>query len=117
MRTSIIRAYALGIITGSFLTAAAITFATPVKADGYLDDDELVYVELYGADAVCPTISTYRSLAGVMGVAEGIVADGFSPDSAVDIINASVQTYCPQHWPLLVAIGRAARAQNQGSAA
>lgn len=87
-----------------------IVFASSAKADGYLDDDEQVYVEMYGELAVCPTITEYRSLAGVMGIAEAIVEQGFSPDSAVDVINASVQAFCPQHWSLLQAIGKASRA-------
>ena len=88
---------------------AALHFASPARADGYLDDDEMVYVEMYG-DAVCSTIDDYRSLAGVTGIAEVIVEDGFTPDSAVDVINASVQGYCPEHWSLLQAIGKASRA-------
>lgn len=94
---------------GSALFGAAFYFASPAKADGMLDEDEQVFVELYGADAVCPTLTEYRSLSGVMGISDAIVDEGFSRDSSVDIINASVQAYCPQHWPLLVAIGRAAR--------
>ena len=51
-----------------------------------------------------------------MGVTAGIVKDGFSEDDAVDIINASVDTYCPRNWPLLQAIGRAARAETGATA-
>ena len=45
-------------------------------------------------------------------LATAMTEEGFTPDGAVDILNASVEVYCPQHWPLLVAIGKAARAQN-----
>ena len=113
MRSSIIKAFALGIITGSFVTAGGILLATPAKADGYLNEDEQVWVELYGEQALCATLTEYRSLAGVKGVFDVLTTDeGFTPDSAVDVINASVQAYCPQHWPLLQAVGRAARAAN-----
>ena len=37
MRTSIVRAYALGIVTGAFLTAGIVFAAAPAKADGTLD--------------------------------------------------------------------------------
>ena len=108
MRNSILKAFSAGLVVGTICVATAAV----ARADGFLDEDEQVFVELYGADAVCPTITEYRSLAGVMGVAEVIVDRGFAPDAAVDIINASVQAYCPQHWPLLQAVGKAARAAN-----
>lgn len=116
MRSQVVRAFSLGIITGSFLTAGIILTTTTAKADGYLDMDEQVYVELYGEQAICPTITEFHSYNGVLGVADAIESDGFAPDSVVDIINASVQAYCPENWPLLQAIGRAARAQ-QGTTA
>jgi len=111
MRTNIIRAYALGIITGSFLTAGLTFGLAPAKADGHLDNSEADYVLMYGEGAICPVIDEYHSLAGVTGVARGIAKDGFTLDSAVDIINAAVDQYCPRNWPLLVAIGKAARGE------
>jgi hypothetical protein len=101
-------AVALLMATSAFF-GAALYFSSPAKADGYLDDDEMVYAEMYGP-AVCSTLDDYRSMAGVMGIAEAIVEDGFAPDGAVDVINASVQAYCPEHWSLLQAIGKASRA-------
>lgn len=108
MRPGHIKAYSLGIITGAFLTAGLLA-AVPAKADGFLDEDEQAFVEDYHW-AVCHTIDEYHSTQGVLGVAEAITDEGFAPDSAVDIINASVQAYCPRNWALLQAIGRAARA-------
>ena len=102
------KSFAAGLIVGTICVATAAV----ARADGYLNEDEQVFVELYGEDAVCATLTEYRSMAGVMGIAEVIVEEGFTPDGAVDILNASVQAYCPQHWPLLQAIGKAARAQN-----
>jgi len=111
MKTSIIRAYALGIITGSFLTAGLAFGLAPAKADGTLDADEAQYVLMYGKGAICPVIDQYHSFAGVMGVAEAITKDGFTADAAVDIINSAVATYCPRNWGLLVAIGKSARGE------
>lgn len=108
MRTAIVKAYALGIITGGFLTAGIVFAAAPAKADGVIDSSEADYVLTYGS-TVCSVIDKYHSVGGVMGVAEAISDDGFAPDSAVDVINASVDTFCPRNWPLLVAIGKAAR--------
>ena len=108
MRNALIKAFSAGLIVGSVCVATAAV----ARADGFLDEDEQVFVELYGEPAVCATLTEYRSLSGVMGVTEAIIDEGFPPDGAVDILNASVQAFCPQHWPLLQAIGRAARAQN-----
>lgn len=94
----------------SALLGAALYLSAPAKADGVLSDTELVYVDLY-SDAVCQTIDEYHSASGVIGVAQAIAEDGFADDDAIDIINASVHTYCPRNWPLIVAIGKVARGQ------
>jgi hypothetical protein len=95
----------------SALLGAAVYLSAPAHADGFLDDDEAAYVDLFGRRAVCPTLDEYHSGGGVLGVAEAITRDGFTPDNAIDIVNASVWLYCPRNWPLLVAVGNAARSQ------
>ena len=95
----------------SALFGAALYFSTPARADGYLSETEQVYVELYGDAAVCTTIDAFHSASGVLGIAEAITEDGFSASDAIDIINASVSTYCPRNWPLIVAIGKVARGE------
>lgn len=96
----------------SALLGAAFYFASPAKADDVLDDAETTYVTRYGAGAICPVIRRHASPAGVMGVISGIVNHtGWDEGSAVDVINASVWLYCPDQWPLLVAIGKAARGE------
>jgi hypothetical protein len=97
------------LMAGSALLGAAVYFASPAKADGTLDSGEAAFVAKYGSSAVCATLDDYPSPAGVVGVAEGVVWAGWDADSAVDIVNASVATYCPRYWPLLQAVGRAAR--------
>jgi hypothetical protein len=108
-----IRAYALGIITGAFLTAGTMMLAAPAKADGHLSTDEQVYVEVYGG-AICSVLSDarYHTFAGVVGVTEAVAHDGFTLDNAVDIVNAAVENTCPANWGLLQAVGKAARAAN-----
>lgn len=96
---------------GAVLAGAGLGWATDARADGVISDTEFAYIQTYGAGAVCKTISTFPNEGGVMGVAAGIVDDGFNPDAAVDIINASVSAYCPQHWPLLQAIGAESRGE------
>ena len=96
----------------AFLVFAATFDATAIaRADGNISNTEYAYIVAYGAGAVCPTIAEFPSAAGVMGVMQGIVGDGFTPDSAVDIINGSVAEYCPQYWSLLQKIGAAARGE------
>lgn len=95
----------------SALFGAALYFSTPARADGFLSPDEEVFVSLYGEGAVCRTITEYRT-PGVLGALEVIIGEGFSPDDAVDIVNSSVESFCPEHWALLQAIGKAARDAN-----
>lgn len=94
--------------------AGAVLGTGIARADGELDPVEVAYVKAYGASAVCPTIDAYPSEAGVTGVWQAIVEDGFYPDAAVDIINASVAVYCPRHWGLLEYIGAKARGEIAG---
>lgn len=103
------RAAIAWLLSASALLGAALYFASPARADGYLSTDEQVYVEMHGG-AVCTTLAEYPSYGGVLGIAEAISEDGFAPDDAVDVINESVLNYCDQYWPLLQAIGKAARA-------
>lgn len=98
------------VLLGVSLIAAGLT-APEVKADGILSATEAAYVLAYGEVAVCATLDDYPSTAGVLGVADGIMDDGFTADNAIDIINASVMEYCPRHWPMLVQIGKEARRQ------
>jgi hypothetical protein len=110
MRPRVLRRRLILAGLGGMLAAAIITTGV-AKADGVLSDTEAAYVMAYGAGAVCPTIAEYPSMAGVMGVAQGIMADGFTADSAVDIINASVAAYCDRYRPLLQALGAEARGE------
>jgi len=94
----------------SALIGAAVYYSAPAAADGYLDSDEERYVYRWGRD-ICNYIAGEPTLGGLMDVSEIIVGDGYRPDDAVDIMNASVVTECPQYWPLLVAVGRVARGE------
>lgn len=72
------------------------------RADPGIDTDaEYNYVIEYGASAVCPMIAANPDLNGVVTVWKNIVRDGFTVQSAGDIIDSSVWNYCPQYWPLL----------------
>ena len=78
-------------------------------ADGQLNSVEIAYVNTYG-ETICQVLDQYPNEEGVRKLGEAIMdGDGFAPDSAADIVNASVLAFCPRNWSLLVAIGTAAR--------
>ena len=98
MRTSIVRAYALGIISGSFLTAATLTFTFPVKAD--VDRVVVAYAAQY-AGAVCTTLDEYPTIDGVYGIGLSIMEDGLTAYQAGQVIGLSVLEVCPRHIALM----------------
>jgi hypothetical protein len=98
-----------------WLAAAGIATIPTARADGHLSDTEKAYVLTYH-NAVCKTLTKYPSEPGVAGVLAGVMGDGFAPGDAADIVNASVAVYCPQWWPLLQAVGDAARASDDSNA-
>lgn len=114
VRPRVLRRLLISAAAGAVLAGTGIGYATDARADGVISDAEYAYIQMYGAGAVCTTISEYPTESGVMGVMAGIHDDGFTYDNAVDIINASVSTYCPRHWGLLQAIGAKARGERSG---
>jgi hypothetical protein len=99
------------LFTAAVIIGGSVGFAARANADGFIDEAEASYINRWGPTAICPVIDQFPSTAGVLGVAEGIVEDGFSADGAVDIINTAVWEYCPRHWALLERIGAEARGE------
>lgn len=99
MRTSIVKAYAVGCMTGSFLTAGIIMLAAPAKAD--TDPVAYAYAAQYGS-AVCQTLDEYPSEAGILGVGEAIIEDGLTSFQAGEVVYHSVSEICPQHLGLVL---------------
>lgn len=98
-------------------TAVQLLNMPAAHADGQLNSVEIAYVNTYGP-TICQVLDEYPSIEGVHGIGDVIInEDGFTPDSAADIVNASVLAFCPSHWGLLVAIGTAARQQQGGRVA
>jgi len=100
MRTSVVRAYALGIVTGSFLTAGTLALALPVKAD--IDRVVIAYASQFG-DAVCTTLDEYPSFDGLLGIGQAIIEDGLNAYQAGQVIALSVVEICPRHLALVQA--------------
>lgn len=91
------------------MVVAATATAAVARADGMLSSAEVEYVAAHGQFVVCQTLDGYASPATVVIAMQAVMADGLAPDDAVDVVNASVLTYCPDHWPLLQRAGAMAR--------
>lgn len=96
IRPGTLRAYAFGVITGSFMTAAGILAATPAKAD--VTD---ATIDRY-AQAVCNTFDEgYADFNGILGIAKVLTERGYTSHEAGEIIVGSVVADCPKYLPLL----------------
>ena len=58
------------------------------------------YAAAYG-DAVCSTLDSYPTLAGVSGIGQAIRDDGLTLFQAGQVIEISVHEICPRHLGLL----------------
>lgn len=93
---------------------AGVMFAPAAQADGYLSPDEEQF-----ADGTWAATCRYLSDAGVNNASMTVLVGNmmeYAPIStggdAADIINYTVSTYCPRHWPALVAFGEGYRASH-----
>lgn len=95
-RPGTLRAYALGVFTGSLVTATMTMCAAPAKAQPSSSEVD------YYASAVCATLDNgYATLDGVLGIGVAIMEDGYTARDAGAIIAGSVIGTCPQYIPLL----------------
>lgn len=98
MRSQVLKGFALGMITGSFLTAGIVLAATPAKADP--DGASIAYAAAYG-EAVCSTLDEYPTVDGVYGVGKAIIKDGLTAAHAGMVVALSVREICPRHIDLI----------------
>ena len=97
--------------------AGCIAAATgPARADGVLNVTETRYVAEHGDWVVCTPIAAAPTPATVIAVVGAVMGDGFTADSAVDIVNGSVLAHCPSRWPLLQRVGALARGEKTAAA-
>ena len=96
MRSAVVRGFALGVITGSFLTAG-LAVAVPAKAD---DAVAYAYASRY-AGAICLTLDEFPSAEGILGIGSEIVKDGLTSFEAGQAIFYAVDDVCPRHMGLL----------------
>ena len=95
MRNYVIRAYTLGVITGSMVTAALTMFAAPAKAD--ISDSTVASYAI----PVCATLDRFPTFNGVIGIAAAIAEDGYTYSDAGEIIVGAALNVCPEFVPLL----------------
>jgi hypothetical protein len=95
MRPGTLRAYALGVLTGSVMTSALFVWTASAKAD--VTDDE---AELYSS-AVCSTLADYPTTDGVLNIGLALKNEGFSDYEAGQIIGSAVINECPRFIPLM----------------
>ncbi|MCT7364027.1 hypothetical protein [Mycolicibacterium llatzerense] len=105
---------AIAALTGTLMIPVVGFFNIPAAHADSLTAKEYSFVTEYGQSVICPTVAKYHSINGVVGVAKGVMDQGFSAAEAVEITNASVATYCPEHWKLLQDTGAYFRAQDRG---
>lgn len=91
------------------MVAAATVTTAVARADGALSATEAEYVATHGQFLVCQALDGYASPATVVVAVQAVMGDGLTPGNAVDVVNASVLAYCPDHWPLLQRAGAIAR--------
>ena len=99
MRSPAVKAFSLGVITGSFLTAGLIHLAAPARADH--DPVVIAYTTTFG-EAVCLTLDDYPSKGGVLGVGQAIIEDGLTAFQAGQVIYFAVDELCPRHLDLVL---------------
>lgn len=98
MRNRTIKAFSIGIITGSFLTAGLIHLAAPAKAD--TDSAVTAFAAVYG-DIICDTLDTYPSFGGIIGIGEAISTEGLTHYQAGQVIYLAALNSCPRHLDLM----------------
>ena len=96
LRKTTVRAFALGLVCGAFLTAGIVA-ATPAKAD----PTTLAYTAVMG-EIVCSTLSEFPAFSGVTGIGQAIAEDGLTLDQAGEVMWMSVANLCPEHTSLLM---------------
>jgi hypothetical protein len=98
MRSPVVKAFALGMVAGSFLTASMLVLAFPVKAEP--DSATVAYAATYG-EAVCMTLDDHPTFNGIIGIGNAIVEDGLTGYQAGGVIGLSVMEFCPRHLELM----------------
>ena len=85
-----------GLIGGGLMSLAI------ARAD--TDNAANAYAAVYGS-AVCSTLDSYPSFAGIIGIIQAIEKDGLSAYQAGEVVGISVSEICPRHMGLIARFG------------
>jgi len=108
VRRAIVRAFALGIATGSFLTSGIVLLTSPAKADPISQ----------GERVVCVLLDQNPTFAGIVQTAIVIEAKtGVDDRTAGQMIAQSVYAQCPEYIPLITAFANKYAGGNTSSTA
>lgn len=94
MRNGHVKAFSLGLVAGSFLTAGTLYFAAPAKATPDAD-----VAAVY--NAICDTLDAYPTFGGVLGVGEALIQEGLTARQAGHAIFKAAVNSCPWQLGLL----------------
>lgn len=102
MRTSIIRAYALGIITGGFLTAGIMFAAGPAKADPSDIPPSIVKTAVEDQPWICRNLSDDPSVSNLTSILYAIGhVEHLSGYDSGEVVALAVSDGCAQFVPVL----------------
>ena len=101
IRRTTVKAFALGIITGAFITAGTVA-AIPARAD--TDSVVFAYVATFGG-IVCSTLDQYATFDGIIGIGQALAEDGLTGHQAGQVVAVSAIEICPRHLALVRAFG------------
>lgn len=103
------------IVVGSIFlaTAAAVSTVAVARADGNVTPQEQAF-----GDGISASLCNYldnrgineHSMYDLMKIIYEDTPSYMDAGDAADIVNYTVYTYCPNHWPALVAFGEGYRA-------
>lgn len=100
MRTQAVRAFALGIITGSFFTAGAVLLSAPAKADPI--SPALVQDAVNAEPYVCQALSDSPTVPTVVSILETVsAADRLSASDTGTVVALAVYDGCAKFVPVL----------------
>ncbi|MDN4521399.1 DUF732 domain-containing protein [Mycolicibacterium austroafricanum] len=83
---------ALVLITLGWAAAAGMATARADLVDTYV---------MTNASAVCATLDSYPSVAGIEGIGQAIMDDGLTPQAAGEVVTRAIVGWCPEHLPEL----------------
>lgn len=71
---------------------------------GVAKADEVDDYTALNAGAICLVLDDNPNTAGLLGVMEGVHDEGITSEDSGRVVAMAIETWCPRHWPLLLAL-------------